>query len=286
MTIENTLKILAGTVFCGMLVSAQIPVAKQPQPKSQKEVDAIMAMQKSMQAQDLDGTVKAAEELLTKFADTEFKPVALQVVAGMYQSKGQFDKALLYAERLLEADPKNYNGMIMIATITAQQTREHDLDREEKLKKVEKMAMDARNIIKDAPKPRPDFSDDQWIGFRKDLTSQTYEAMALAAQARRKPDVAIQEYKQAVEVANNPDPATLVRLGALYNQTNQPDLAIPVLDRAAADPQAMPQVKQAAANEKAKSVAMKSKGADAAKPAADPAKPAPDPAKPAEPAKP
>jgi tetratricopeptide (TPR) repeat protein len=272
MTIKHTIQTLAGALLCGMLVSAQIPVAKQPQPKSQKEVEAIMAMQNAMQSQDLEGTVKAAENLMTKFADTEFKPVALQVVAGMYQAKGQLEQALIYAERLLEADPKSYNGMIMIATITAQQTREHDLDREEKLKKVEKMAMDARNLLKDAPKPRPDFTDEQWIGFRKDLTAQTYEAMAMAAQARRKPEVAIQEYKQAVEVSSNPDPATLVRLGALYNQTNQPDLAIQVLDRAMADPQAIPQVKAAAQKEKDRATQMKAKGADAAKPAA-PAKP-------------
>lgn len=269
MTIKNLSQMLAGALLCGMLVSAQIPVAKQPQPKSQKEVDAIMAMQNAMQAQDLDGTVKAAETLLTKFADTEFKPVALQVVAGMYQAKGQLEQAVIYAERLLEADPKSYNAMIMIATITAQQTREHDLDREEKLKKVEKMAMDARNLIKDAPKPRPDFTDDQWIAFRKDLTSQTYEAMAMAAQARRKTDVAIQEYKQAVEVASNPDPATLVRLGSLYNSNNQPDLAIPVLDRAMADPQAIPQVKAAAQKEKDRATQLKAKPA----PAAPPAKP-------------
>ena len=43
---------------------------KQPKPKSQKEVDAIMAIQN---AQDPDARVNAAEALLHNFADTEFK---------------------------------------------------------------------------------------------------------------------------------------------------------------------------------------------------------------------
>ena len=259
MKIREKIQLLAGVILCGALLSAQsIPVAKQPQPKSQQEVDAIMAIQNAMQKQDLDGAIKSAEELLTKFADTEFKPMALQVISGIYQAKGDGDKAILYAERLLEADPKSYTGMLMIATTTAQQTREHDLDREEKLKKVEKMALGARELVKDAPKPRPDLTDEQWIAFRKDITSQTHEAMAMAAQARKNTDGAIAEFKQAIEVASNPDPATMVRLGSLYNQTNKPDEAIAVLDRAAADPQAIPQVKQAAAAEKAKAMKMKS----------------------------
>ena len=264
MKIQNKIKFLAGALLFSALLSAQIPVAKQPQPKSQKEVDAIMALQNAMQKQDYDGSIKAAEELITKFADTEFKPMALQVISGIYQAKGDPDKAILYAERLLEADPKSYTGMILIATLTAQQTREHDLDREEKLKKVEKMALGARELVKEAPKPRPDLTDEQWIAFRKDITSQTHEAMAMAAQARKNTDGAIEEFKKSIEVANTPDPATMVRLGSLYLASNKPDEAIAVLDRAVADPQATPQIKQVAASEKAKAASMKSGGAPAA----------------------
>ncbi len=260
MKIQNTFKAVSGAIVCGALLLAQtaaIPVVKQPQPKSPKEIEAIVAMQNAMQSQNMDATITAAENLITRFADTEFKTVALQIIAGAYQAKGQPEKAVIYAERLLEADPKSYTAMLMIATITAQQTREHDLDREEKLAKVEKMALAARELIKDAPKPRAEITDEQWVGIRKDLTAQTHEAMALTAQARKKYDVAIAEYKKAVESSSNPDPATLVRLGALYNQSNQPDEAIAVLDRAAADQTALPQVKQAALNEKAKAQQLK-----------------------------
>ena len=49
------------------------------------------------------------------FADTEFKAIALQVAAASAQQKNDFEKMVVYAERTLEADPKNYPAMLMLA---------------------------------------------------------------------------------------------------------------------------------------------------------------------------
>jgi len=53
-----------------------------------------------------DAVIKAAEDLLTKFADTDFKDVALLSEAEAWQQKRDFDKAQVYAERALEANPR------------------------------------------------------------------------------------------------------------------------------------------------------------------------------------
>src|SRR5437763_6364063 len=84
--------------------------AKQPKPKSQKEVDALMAIQN---AQTPDARIAAVDNLLTNFADTEFKPMALQMAAQAAQQKNDFDKMVIYCERTLEADPNNYMAMLM-----------------------------------------------------------------------------------------------------------------------------------------------------------------------------
>ena len=73
-------------------------------PKSQKEIDAIMAIQN---AQDPDARIKAAEDLITKFADTEFREFALQMETLAYQQKNDYDNMLIYGERTLEANPSN-----------------------------------------------------------------------------------------------------------------------------------------------------------------------------------
>ena len=56
----------------------------------------------------------------------------------------------VYAERTLEADPKNFGAMLMLSSGIAQRTREFDLDKEEKLAKSEKYANSAIALIKSA----------------------------------------------------------------------------------------------------------------------------------------
>ncbi|MFB3826069.1 MAG: tetratricopeptide repeat protein [Bryobacteraceae bacterium] len=241
------------------------PIAKQPQPKSKGEVEALQAM---FGAQDPDSRIKAADNLVTKFADTEFKAIALFFAAASYEQKGDFEKVILYGERTLEADPKNYSAMLMLARNIAQRTREFDLDREEKLAKVAKYVKDAQEAINTAPKPNPSLTDEQWAGAKKDLSAQGHEALGMAAMARKQYDVAANEFKTSSEMASQVDPATLVRLGAAYNLAGKPDLAIPVLDKVLAMPDAHPTVKQFAQAEKVRATQAKAGGA---KPAAAPA---------------
>src|SRR5579859_7343522 len=85
---------------------------KQPTPKSPKEVEAINAM---FQAQDPDARIKAADYLITHFVDTDFKSLAMFLTAEAYERKGDFEKMTAWCEKTLEADPKNYSCMLMLA---------------------------------------------------------------------------------------------------------------------------------------------------------------------------
>jgi len=243
----------------------------QPKPKSQKEVDAIMAIQN---ATDPDARIAAVENLLTKFADTEFKPMVLLVAADAAQRKGDFEKMVIYAERTLEADPKNFQAMLLLAGGISQRTREFDLDKEDKLSRAEKYANQALNDIKTAVKPQPQITDEQWEGMKKDASAQAHEALGQIAMVRKKSDVAVQEYKTAIDSAATPEPATYVRLAGAYNQMNKPDDAIATLDKLNAMPNVHPQIKAAATNERNQAVKLKG-GTGAAKPAGTPAPSAP-----------
>jgi len=225
---------------------------KQPQPKSQKEVDAIMAIQN---AQDPDGRIGAVEDLLTKFADTEFKGFALYIATVSAQMKNDYEKMMIYAERTLEADPKSYATMLIMANAIAQRTREHDLDKEEKLGRAEKLATQAGELLKTAEKPNPQLTDDQWAAAKKDFEAQSHEALGLVGMARKKYDVAVTELKLASEASA--DPATTVRLGQAYNFAGKHDEAIAVLDKVMAMADAPAQIKQVAQAERARAVQAK-----------------------------
>jgi len=260
------LRAAGALVLTAGLVFAQ-KAPKQPKPKSQKEVDAINAV---FTATDPDARIAAAENLLTKFADTEFKAVVLQVAAASAQQKNDFEKMVIYSERTIEADPQNYPAMLMLANGIAQKTREFDLDKEEKLQRSEKYARQSIELIGTAAKPRPDITDEQWEGAKKDYLAQAHEALGLTAMVRKKYDVAATEFKTSTDVAPMPDQATLVRLAAAYNLSGKPDLAIPVLDKVMAIPDLNPQIKQVAQNERVNAMKLKSGGVKPAAGAAPP----------------
>jgi tetratricopeptide (TPR) repeat protein len=246
-----------------MLLSSLLWAQKQPQPKSPKELEALKVWQA---AKNDDERLQAIENVLTNFADTEFKIFLLQDALQLEQRKGDFAQVVFYGERLLEADPKNGFALVTLAGETARHTREFDLDKEEKLAKVDKYAKAAIDASKDMVKPRPDITDEQWEGVKKDLQAQAYEAQGLAALLRKKYDDSIANYKQAIAVQATPDPATWVRLGQAYIDAGKLDDATASFDKALSTPNVNPQVK-AVAQAKKDEVA-KRKGAGSKPPGA------------------
>ena len=251
------------TLLCGVLTLGFSPLWAQ-KPKSQKESDALQAV---MAAKSPDDQVKAIENVLTNFADTEYKVMLLQVAMQIESQKGDLSQITFYAERLLEADPKNAFAFVTLAGETARRTRENDLDKEEQLSKVDKWAKAGIEAAKIMPKPRPDLTDEQFEGVKKDLQSQAYVAMGMAATLRKKGEDAIANYKQAAAVAATPDSTVWVRLGQAYMDSGKLDDAAAAFDKALSDPTAPDQVKQIAKAKKTE-LAAKKAGAGAKPPGA------------------
>lgn len=241
------------------LAFAQTANPKPPQPKSQKELEAVQAI---FQAPDPDARIAAAKELVTKFADTDFKATAFYIGAFSYQQKGDLENAIVWAEQAVEADPKFYAAQLMIANALTLRTKEFDLDREEKLGRAEKLAKEAIATINTAAKPRPDITDEQWEAARKDFIAQGHEALGLAALVRKKYDVCASELSTAASLASQQDASLMVRLANCQLQSGKPDDALALLDKVLNDPNVAGQVKSVAAQLK---VDANKKKAEAAK---------------------
>lgn len=225
------------------LLSAQTANPNPPKPKSQKEVDAYLAM---AQAPDPDARIAAGTELITKFSTTDFKAIALYFIAASYEQKGDLDNAVVYAEKCLETDPKFYGAQITIANALSVRTKEFDLDKEEKLSRAEKMAKSALELLVSAPKPNPALPDEQWTAIKNDVSGQAHQALGLAALVRKKYDACADELKLAVQLSSQPDPGTMVRLASCQINVKKYDDALAILDKALADPNSAPAVKNAA----------------------------------------
>lgn len=244
-------------------------------PKSQKEAQAIMAVQT---AKTPDERIQAIEDVLTKYADTEFKVPLLQMAVQTEQQKGDYAQTVFYADRLLKADPMNAFALVTLAAETARHTREFDLDKDEKLAKVDKWAKDAIEAAKTMPKPGPQISDADWDSFKKDMGAQAYEALGMADMVRKNYNGAVTDYKQAIATASSPNPATMVRLAQVYMSTGKLDDATFTLDKAINTPNVPENVKSVAESLKGEIAKHKpaapATSAGSSGPAANPAAPA------------
>lgn len=232
--------------FAGLTL-AQSTNPKQPQPKSQKELEAIMAM---FQAPGPQERIAAAMDLITKFADTDFKATAFYLASFSARDLGDTDNMIVYAEKAIEADKLNYGAMLMLAQALAQRTREFDLDKEEKLGRSEKLAKDAIALVSTAPKPNPEATDEQWEAGKKDFMAQGYEALGMAAMVRKNHAACAENFGKAAELAMQVDPAVLVRQANCLRLEKKLDEALAAIDKALALQDVHPQVRKAAVDEK------------------------------------
>jgi tetratricopeptide (TPR) repeat protein len=234
--------------LAGTLAFAQ---PKQIKPKSKGEATAINAM---LTAQDPDSRIKAADDLITKYADTEAKPTALYIEAESYQMKGDNDKAIVFGEQALDADPKSYQSAVLLAKIYASTTHNNDLDKAEKLGKIDKYSHLALDILATATKPNTSVSDADWSKIKDDLMGQSYFALGVAAVYQNKIDDANADFQKVADM--DADPTDLIRAGRALLDAKKYDQSIQWFDKAAAAPTANAQIKQIAANDKARAQAM------------------------------
>jgi len=220
-----------------------------PGAKSAGESQALMALFQAANGGSPDATIKATDDLLSKYSDTTFKDTVLMFEADAYQRKGDPEKAQIYAEQALAVNPKNFQASTLLADTLAQRTRENDLDREEKLGKVDKYANQTIETLKTLPKPNPQLTDEQWEGAKKQFIAQAHRDMGLAALVRKKYDVAIAELKIAVD--NDPEPTFMVQLANADLQAGKKEDAAALCDKVLAQPQLHPAVKKAAEDLKA-----------------------------------
>ncbi len=244
----------------------EMPLAKQMKAKSKAELEAWNALVAAVS--DPDKAIAAAENLITKYADSDFTATALNIEADAYQRKGDFPKMVVYAERVLEANPQDSQALLMLAKYYATHTRENDLDREEKLGKAEKYATLVIEVAKTLPKPSAQFTDEQWVAARKDTAAEAYNAIGQANLVRKSFSAAAAGFKSAVDAASGPEPAYMVRLALALQDEGKFDEAIAWCDKAAAVPNVHPQVKAVAAQIRAQAVKAAAAKAPAAPPAA------------------
>jgi len=182
----------------GLAVAAFAQQAQQaqqgPKPKSQKEVEAL---QKVQQATDPQGRMKAIDNVLENFADTEYKHILLDMAIQSAQQARDPVKVEFYADRALKEDPKDVTAQLAVASSTIQGPKEFDLDKDQKLAKAEKNANGALESLKTATPPNSQVPDAQWQEMKKQMSAEAYATLGAVALFRKKPEDAVANLKSA-----------------------------------------------------------------------------------------
>jgi tetratricopeptide (TPR) repeat protein len=235
--------VLAMTAGLSGLWAQAAPAA--PKPKSAAEGQAVMAVQNA--AANPDAAIKAAEELLTKYADTEFKEFAWMMEARAYQEKRDAVNAQIYGERVLQVNPKSYMMQLLVGEVITQGIKDHDLDRTEKITKVTKLFSDAIENVKAATKPNAQLPDADWANAQKFTIGEAHNGLGMVALIDKKFDDAVKEFLAALE--NDPgQDAYATRLASAYLSAGKPAESIAVCDKLLAKPDLHPQIKTVVTN--------------------------------------
>jgi tetratricopeptide (TPR) repeat protein len=213
--------LIAALLMAGTLATAQ-------KVKSPKEGEAVNAV---LTATTPDQRIAAVDNLLGKYKDTQYKSIALQMAGEAYAQKNDGANAIVYGDRAIEADGKNFQAMLLVSSQLVRGTKEFDLDKDEKLKRATKLANDAIAAIAPAEKPNPQLTDDQWNGIKKDETSEAHETLGTIAALDKKWDPAIAEFKTAIDGSGSPAYTAMVRLMSVYNNAKKYDDASALADK-------------------------------------------------------
>jgi len=239
------------TLLAASLAFGQATPKPPLKPKSKGEATAVNAM---LTAPDPDARIKAADDLITKYADTGYKSYALYLEADSYLQKNDSDKAIVYAEQAVDADAQNYQALVLLTKTYAQTTHVNDLDKAEKLAKIDKYGKAALTAIEGATKPNPQLGDAEWEGVKKDFAGQAYLGLGIAAVLSNKIPDAMADFDKTATM--DTDATDLIRAGRSLLEAKKYPEAVMQFDKAIAFPNVADQIKKIAENDKARAQGM------------------------------
>ena len=244
--------------FASISLIAALPLLaqQQPKPKSQKELAALQKVQAAQQAKNPAGELAAIDDVLTNFADTEFKSQLLNMALGAAEQTGDDAQVVTWGERVIQNDPNDVAARVSLAERIAQHTRENDLDKADSIKKVNDYANKALDLLKGNVPAPAGIPPDQWPEYKKQLTSQAYDALGQVAALDKKYPEAITNFKAATDAFANP--VATARLAKAYVDSKQYDDAISTADKVLAQNDAPDAVKKFAQAQKDAATKLKS----------------------------
>jgi tetratricopeptide (TPR) repeat protein len=192
--------------------------AKGPQWKTREEYDAYQAMAKET---DPHKKITAAEGVITKYPNSDFKDIAYVQEVGAYQQLGQSDQAIGAAKKALTANPDNLDALTYLCFAAPFMYNAKAPGADAHLTDTDTYAKHGLEVLAKLQKPAQ-VSDSQFSDYVKAKRAIFNNAVGFVALQKKDYPSSITALKAAIE--DNPtDSLTFSLLGQDYLYSTPPD---------------------------------------------------------------
>jgi tetratricopeptide (TPR) repeat protein len=190
-----------------------------PQAKTRPEYDAYMAAH--AQINDSAAMEKAANDFNTKFPDSELRVLLYRDAMHAYQRDNKGDKILEMGRQVLKLAPNDPEAMGIVAEVIVEQTKDTDLDKDQKLAEAAKLAQRALETVDTEISLPSGITPEQADGFKRLLRSNAYATIGTTQYNKENFKDAEGSYRKSIDAyPEQIDPIIVLRLAlSLDKQT-------------------------------------------------------------------
>jgi tetratricopeptide (TPR) repeat protein len=206
------------------------PAGKRPPAaKTQPEFEAYKAAVAQTDAAALE---KAADDFATKFPDSELRGTLYTAAMQRYQQSNNADKMMGTARKVLAIDADDPAALVGVAQALAEQTRDTDLDKDQKIAESKKDAERALVTV-DTDLPTSGYPPEQLSAVKNYLRSEAYYILGtLSFKASNWAEAETNLRKSIDALPQQPDTVAVFRLAVALDMQNKYPEAMKYADQA------------------------------------------------------
>jgi tetratricopeptide (TPR) repeat protein len=182
----------------------------QPQAKSKEEFDAYnLAASKTDPAQ----MEAAADDFAQKFPNSELKELLYVRTMTFYQQQNNSAKVISVGRKAIALNPTNPVPLVAVASALVMDTRESDLDRDNRYTEAAKDAQAALDNVETGLEVPPNIPPDQVAAAKANLRSIAYDTLGVISMNKKDYAAAEQNFQKAADLMKDqPDAVVYLRL--------------------------------------------------------------------------
>jgi tetratricopeptide (TPR) repeat protein len=193
-----------------------------PQAKTQEE---FKAYQEVIAKTDTTQMEQAADEFAQKFPNSDLRTVLYNAMMNTYRNGGATDRAIAVGRKSLAIDPTDPVPNVMVALALAQNTRDTDLDRDDRLNEAARDAQRAIDNVDTGMAIPPNTPPEKVQAAKNSILTMAYETEGTVSMTKKDFAAAETAFRKGLDVDKaQPDGVLYLRLAiALDNEKKYPE---------------------------------------------------------------